>query len=723
MKRSLLFSLMLIGALAVQAQYPVVTIKDIQEVPLDSLLACNDLSLIEGDTVTLYCRVVTPGGIAQSSGGYNIWVQDGSGGPWTGLDVYNLGDPPSGDDMLSLVTGDSIRIDGVVISFFNESEIDPISITLLDLGKEIIPTPVVVGDFNDANRVNDFTTGEQYEGVYVELYDATVVEVLPFSGGSRVSFNVSDADGNLMNVSDRFLVQRLPGNGGNFVAPPVGTVYDTLRGVIAHSGNGCTGQTNNRGYEMYPYQESDYIIGFSAPLISGVTRNPVTPMSSEDVTVSASIEDPDGNVVSASLFYAVGLGNNSFLELPMSSMGSTYSATIPNTAFSDGDLVKFYLSATDDSSATSNNPVGASVEPYFFTVRDDGTTIYDVQFTPFDNGNSPYEGLEVELTGIVTASSQQGDASTPGDLGYVYIQQPGQNTWAGISLVGNAELNDLRRGDEVQVRGTIRENFGLTQMADIISVDTLSSGNAIPAVEVNPDDFSDYDFATTEPYEGMLVTLVNSDGTGLVVVDINADDNTGGTSNFAEYRVGTNILNAPDAGCRVLAGRRTTSAFSSLDFSYVNDSLWITESGEMNVDPCVVTFGDTMTSMTGIMYYSFGAMKLLPRNNLDAEGYNGANCAGGIVPVDIDDELAGSEFVVFPNPSNAAFTLRYSFPEFVEATVEVRDMMGRQLTARTVKGVSGTINLDGQSWASGTYFLVIRTRGEVLATQKLLLQK
>ncbi|MEO1450995.1 MAG: T9SS type A sorting domain-containing protein, partial [Bacteroidota bacterium] len=575
---------------------------------------------------------------------------------------------------------------------------------------------------NDDNRVNDFTTGEQYEGSYIELTDVTVVEVLPFSNGSRVSFNVADGDGNLMNISDRFTVQRLPGNGGNFVAPPVGTVYDTLRGVIAHSANGCV-QGNGRGYEMYPYREEDYVIGFSAPLISNVSRNPVTPMATEDVTVNATIADPDGNVVSASLFYAVGLGNNNFLELPMSANGSTYSATIPNTSYSDGDYVKFYLSATDDSAATSTNPVDGPVEPYFFAVRDDGTTIRDVQFTPFENGDSPYQGLEVEVTGIVTASSQPGDANTPGDLGFVYIQQPGENTWGGLSLTGNAELSDLRRGDEVRVRGTIRESFGLTQMADIVSVDTLSSGNVIAPVEVNADSFSDYDFVRTEPYECMLVTLVDPAGDGVAVVDDNADDGGGSTSNFAEYRVGNNILNGPDVGCRVLAGRRTNSAFGSLDFSYVNDSLWITDFGEMNVEACIVSVGDTMTSLSGIMYYSFGEMKLLPRNNLDAPGYNGANCAGGIVPVDIEEELAGSEFTVFPNPSNAAFTLRYTFPEFVEAQVEVRDMMGRQIARKEIRGVTGEVSLDGRAWASGTYFMVVRTRGEVLATQKILLTK
>ena len=113
---------------------------------------------------------------------------------------------------------------------------------------------LTLADINDADRNNLLQTGEQWEGVYAEFHEVTIASVDFFSGGSRVSFNVEDQFGNIMNVSDRFRVQKLPGEGGTFVAPNVGDQVDTLRGVIAHSKNNCPGYTG-RGYELYPFSE------------------------------------------------------------------------------------------------------------------------------------------------------------------------------------------------------------------------------------------------------------------------------------------------------------------------------------------------------------------------------------------------------------------------------------------------------------------------------------
>ena len=70
--------------------------------------------------------------------------------------------------------------------------------------------------------INQVETGEQWEGVYIEITDVTVVSVNNFVAGGveRVSFNVADANGNVLVVSDRFLAQRGPTNNppGSFVA-------------------------------------------------------------------------------------------------------------------------------------------------------------------------------------------------------------------------------------------------------------------------------------------------------------------------------------------------------------------------------------------------------------------------------------------------------------------------------------------------------------------------
>ena len=658
MRKFTLSIFLVLFGLSVQAQYDTLSIQQIQMVPGAQLAACNDTSAYHGDTVYVAGTVMMDGGEAQAAGGRNIWIQSGTG-PWSGIDIFTTGVPTPipGTDILNLVKGDSIVVLGIVAQFRGETEILPLDINLVNIERPISYTHVDIADLSDDMGVNQVETGEQWEGAYIEVTNVTVVSVNEFTAGGvqRVSFNVADANGNVLVVSDRFLAQRTPPN-GSFIAPVVGTKYDVIRGVILHGfPNGCipTNSGTLLGYDLDPFDPDDYIIGASAPLISNETRNPIAPTSSQDVTISATILDPDGNVTNAELFYAVGETNNSFQQISMTPSGNTYIATIPSALYSDGDIVKYYISATDDSALTSTNPVASSARPFFFTVRDNGTQIYDVQYTIYDNGASGYEGLEVTLEGIVTASAQSND------LGFVYMQQEGATSWGGIALTGNALLANLERGEKVSVRGVVQDvtNFGLTRLGNILEVNSISKGNPLPdPIELNPDDFTNYDFNTTEPYECMLVKLREPGGGDIYVNDANAD----APNNFAEYRVGTNQFD-PATGCRVLTGRVTSSAFGSLSVSYINDSTWISNSGILSVPACVVASGDTMSSLTGIMYYSFGAMKILPRNNDDYENFSGANCVDGVT--DIEDELAGSFLNVYPNPTRNQLFVEYNFPQ------------------------------------------------------------
>jgi len=714
----------LLATFSLQAQYDTLTIQQIQTVTPQDLAACNDVSPFDGDTVVVFATVVmdalvadpqNPGGPevnnAQITGGRNIWLQSGTG-PFSGIDLFTTGvpTPVPGIDVLDLRAGDSVAVTGVIIFFGNESEITPINIDLIDQGREVQVTPIDVADLNDDTQTNQLETGEQWEGSYVELTNLRVDSRSFFSGGNRVSLICSDQDGNLVNISDRFLAARLPANGGTFVPPPPNAVFDTIRGVVAHSANGCTG-AGGRGYEIYPFKSEDYVVGVSPPFITNETRNPITPTASEDVNVFATIEDPDGVVVSAELFYAVGASSTNFLSIPMTANGNTYSAAIPNTAFSDGDIVQYYISATDDSSLVSSSPPAAGNGPFFFAVNDGGTTIKDVQFTPFENGNSGYAGLEVTVSGVVTASAQ------PNDLGFVYIQQPGENAWAGLPLVQNANLSTLSRGDSITVTGQVQENFGMTWM--VVTTFTLEkSGAAIPdPVKVDPDIFTMYDFATTEQYEGMLLELANpTDGEDIFIVETNSD---GPNNNFAEYRVGSSDLTVD--GSRVLAGRVTGSAFSSLSFSIINDSSWTTNSGVMTVDPCVITAGDTLSSLVGIMYYSFGNNKLLPRNNSDAVNFRGANCPNGVVN-SIADELAGSEVIAYPNPNRGQLTVAYSFPQFVEGRVRMMDLMGRTVRVEALNGIEGKLQLETSTLSNGTYVMLVETEGYIISRHRIVVQ-
>lgn len=716
MKQLLILCLVGFATTLFAQQDTIVTIQQIQFVPVDSLVNCDDRPNFENDTVITHGTVVMAGDISTLAGGHNIWIQSGTG-PFSGIEIF--GDagtvpiPNAGTSILDLLPGDSIEIRGIVIDFDHTTEILPLEITVVDFGKPVKANPVDPADINDANRINQPATGEEWEGAYVELYNVTAGPPIPFSNNTRSSFNVSDGDGNLINISPRFEVMSLPATGGTFVEFADGTVFDTIRGVLRHSPNGVC-QGTGRGYEIYPFQESDFVVqaGSAPPQITS-SRNPIDPSSSEDVNVFATITDPDGTVSSAELHYAVGLNNSNYLVVPMSASGSTYTGTIPSTAYSDGDFVKYYICATDNdylSQCTPNVPNG-NTNPLFFVAKDTGLTIYDIQFTPYDDGISGYVGLDVTVTGVVTASAQAND------LGFVYIQQPGVTQWGGISLV-EGTLTSLERGDMIEVSGVVENYFGLNRLSVTGQPNKISSGNPLPdPVELDPSDFTSYDFALTEPYEGMLVKFVNPSGAGIYVVDTNPDS----PNNFAEYRVGTNQFD-PLIGCRIQAGRKQNSNFSSLDFSYVNDSSWLTADGQMNVPACIVTGSDTMESVTGIMYYGFGMNKLLPRNNADAVNYSGANCKDGIASA-ITDAWAGSSLTVYPNPVFDQLTIEFDLPFVVEGHIELVDLVGRTVHHEQFKAMSGKTVIQTADLAQGTYFLRVRTASEVIGYEKVVLMK
>ena len=723
----LLFTSIIVSGMAQTFQE--VTIQEIQTATSQDLAACNDTANFIGATVISYGTVVmvalvpSPGSfgtdlvpISQAAGGRNIWIQSGTG-PFSGLDLFTTGavlDNQEGVDILNLVSGDSVKITGIIDEFRGESEILPLNIELIDVELPVAFTTAPISDINDENQVNKLETGEQWEGVYVEFLDVTVSEVNPFNAGGtdRVSFTVTDDAGNKINVSDRFLAQRLPAAGGSFVEPVVGTVYTNIRGVIAHSKNGCDG--TGRGYELYPFSSNDYVIeeGSSPPIISNISRNGLTLASDATTTVTATIEDTDGTIVKASLFYSVGEENPDYVEVSMTADGSTYSADIPAIAYNEGDIVKYYVSATDDDALVANAPdVPGVSDPIFFIVRDNGIQLRDVQYTFLSSGRSGYTGLEVTVNGVVTGSAE-GD-----NLGYVYIQQEGEIAWAGIALVGNTDLATLKVGDEVVVTGTVEENFGFTRLADISSVSVIGTGS-IDATEIDPSNFSEYSLEVTEQYEGMLMKLANpSVGGSLIVFDLYADQNF---LNFGEYRIGTDEFN-PDNGSRVLAGRQSGNAFSSLNVPYVNSVDWTANDGVMNVDACVVAFKDTFTSVTGIMYYSFGENKLLPRNEADFEGAKVASCQ--MNTVSIADELAGSEITVFPNPVQDQLRIDYTLTQRADVSIQMLDLTGRIVSSQGLDQAKGNAVIATSHLANGTYLLTLSAEGEVFHRTKVLIAR
>jgi predicted extracellular nuclease len=276
------------------------------------------------------------------------------------------------------------------------------------------------------------------------------------------------------------------------------------------------------------------------------------------------------------------------------------------------------------------------------------------------------------LRGIVTASAENSN------LGYVYIQQDGELAWSGIWVNGGSLITNLAVGDRVAVTGVVEEYFGLTRLSNISNVQVIQTGQVPPSPTIlNPNLLTTYEFSTNEKYESMLVELQNPVG-NLFVVDTNADASQ--LRNNGEWRVG-NDVNDPSSGCRILTGRQASSSFSSLNVSYVNSPIWATTDGTMNVPVIVVQPGQQLTSVRGILTYSFSNMKLLPRNNSDI-----------VDPSTSTKPQLGSNVSIMPNPvSDKMFIINRTGKP---VAYKIVNSVGQVLESGDLQGVENQIKIN-----------------------------
>jgi len=719
MKKQLLVLTLGLFAILFSNAQTAVSVRDIQFVSATDLAACTDVSSYDGQTIKTVGVVIYNGNlteVASSSvnGGYRpgVHIVDTATGTTMGdfsvvqvHGVYDGNQPVTALD--NLVAGMIVEVVGEVGSFSGETQLSPSdasSVTVI--GTTTVPSPAVVdlGLLNDNSRVNKLPTGEAWEGSFVTLENLTVVAVSSFSGGTRVSFDVSDANGNTINVSDRFLAQKLtswtprnassPQTAGEFVAPIVGTKYESLSGIILHSQNGCTGGTG-RGYELNPFDTSHYKVGDTPPSITEVTRTPLVPSSSDDVVLSARIIDFNGTVASQTLYYTtdVNAANTSFTAVPMTlKAGSTdeFEATIPKA--NDGTIVKYYIKATDNDGNDSYEPFTASNatgSTSFYTVRDAGLTIVDLQYV-LDPANdaSPYLGQVVTVKGYITASAK------PHDLEDIYLQDKDATEWAGIHLRGSADLLDLWRTEEVEVTGTVEESFGFTEI-NVTSVSKTGKTAEITPIELPVSDAAGRADNGYEKYESMLVKMVNSAGK-VKISDPQFNP-------FGEWTVSNDTAADFDNSTKVQSGVKNGNNNSSLWVSVLSDSAFETQDGILEVPLVEATKDMDMDALIGIMYYGFGQYAVKPRNNDDLEGFNPAleaaeyakDTSTAAVPT-----FAALGVTFYPNPANNAITLNTQNNE--TGVVMVRSLDGRLLATEQVVG-RATVNV--ATLTSGIYLL------------------
>ncbi len=697
MKAKLLILSLLAFTISVFAQYPEVKIKDIQFQDPAGLNTYFDDDMepsLVNDTVTITGVVMVPpyksanpdsGALMYMGGGAaGFYLQDTSDADWGGITVRQT---PVSAPFNTLDSGFVVKITGVVNEYstltqkttqFDVIEFLPQNV----VGQMVRPKPVlltldslkVLG--TDAPKA----ISEKWEGVYVEIRN-----VITFDRTASGGFKIKDGNDLTLNIGTKSNYYY------NFAAPLDGTGLEYIRGYIETRSVGSGGLTLNPGFR------SDTKIGSFPPSISTIRRNLGVVGYGQPVTITANISDFDGSVTDAKLIYHVNGGAAVEAQMALTS-GVEWSATLP--AQNDSSLVDYYIKATDNSNNVSIAPADTNRSKYFYIVLNRPVKISDVQYSPFGGGYSAYQGYSVTVSG--TVSSDTSDGSTEG-LG-VYMQD-GVQPWSGIKLFGTETLH-LVKGDNVTVTGTVAESYDVTQVGGLNTPATIvvnSSGNTIPEpVLVSTADFGGKTNGqvVAEKWEAMQVKFDN-----IIVTDENADGEPGPISyNYGEMLIAD--TSAVNMRMEMQAGH----------FDYHN--YWA-EYLLLLPNNISVHVGDTFSSISGIMYYSYGNYKLLPRTNADFVGY--------ISDVDeVNNSVKDFNLAQnYPNPFNPSTIISYSVPVEGLVTIKVFNVLGQEV-ATLVNSVKNTgsykVNFDASRLTSGVYIYQINA-GSFTNSKKMMLIK
>ena len=265
----------------------------------------------------------------------------------------------------------------------------------------------------------------------------------------------------------------------------------------------------------------------------------------------------------------------------------------------------------------------------YFTVVDinsiQAVTIHDIQYTTDEY--SDYKDDTVKTSGIVAGVSNKG-----------YYLQDGEGAWSGLYVYDKD--NTPVMGDSVTVVGIVKEyqyndtDEPLTELTKIMSFEIINSGNALISTTVSVED------AVKEEYEGVLVKV--------------------------------NTLKC------------TTEEDNYGVASFNNDAIKSDDDIYRDFSPVLNTY----YNIRGLMTYSYGAIKIIPRMDSDIEEATSVQL------------INNTALSIYPNPVKNTLIVKGQNIK----NVEIIDINGR-----TVQTINNTSSINVEKLNKGIYFVKVKT--------------
>jgi len=551
----------------------------------------------------------------------------------------------------NLELGDVITVVGRLTFFSNVSQfvIDEIETNLGNANNDfdglerfrplLEPVDVTPADFHietGPNEVDlDLEAYQKFNGMYVRISEGTMAN---YSGDEeRPNFTVNK-DGAFTPLRDISLRYRNDKNDnyregynfrrqavdGDFIRPPIGSAVNINGFLVINDFEEGYSFTNGLGLFISPMEDGVLWIDNDTRLVNGESQNgefewPVdfefiaappqvltvdfdppldngiyTPDQQVSITALTSAPDDDPSVTIDSVvvnYTTNSLGTQQFV---MDNTGTDeYSFTLPDlVAFESPTL---FVEAFGSNGLSGRFPTTGSLS--FFVDGGTITSIESIQRTGDDElGASPLDGLtdlEYDITATVVSAPADG----------VIAVQDNTTPWSGIFLAVETGTSSLQRGDVINITGaTVNEasvasnSNTYTYLSNVEFTVVSSSPDLSSVVPVLTTDQFNEPVAPGEAWEGMLVSFENAVLTS--------------AESFGEFRFASRVEGTEDVQEGTVVINDDTRAGTVGETGFPSD---------VNL---FVRLGNELDRISGLVTYTFGEAKLIPRDLADLEGSN-----------------------------------------------------------------------------------------------------